>query len=187
MGSSWVSLGEVIPDDQRSVWHGKTYGFWAKDGPLIDWYAAMGEVITANAAAPDWLKELGAHWLTLNELSGAGYVPDQLKESIVDEQRRLAVIEAASDVMQRALDSGGDYYRAFPSTMPKCTCGKCPTPSLTLGQKIGFLEVGSNFARLLCGFTKHGQASSGTFGISPDAKSYARVLKAGGDPTFWRK
>lgn len=103
MGSSFVSLEEAVPADKQNIWLGDTYGFWAADGPLIDWYVALAETIAADETALAWLRELGEYWFQLDGNSGAGYVPDRLKDFATDSARKAVLIEISTRTMQRAL------------------------------------------------------------------------------------
>lgn len=164
MGSSFVGLGDQIPEDKQTEWIGESYGFWAKDTPLLIWLTAMGEVVDELQSAPVWLKSMRKDWN--DAFNGVGCVVTGFEENLREDERRKILLDVALKTLERLLVLGGDYRRAFPSTvgLDETFSGVRP---LQLSDKVGLIELGSNVARLLKGEIKTGERGPLAWGYGP--------------------
>lgn len=149
LGTSFLSMNEVIPEDRRQclVEH---YGVWAVETPLVAWFKSLAVVIAERAAIPDWLAELRDIWSAFDPSLGGGCVYDQSHAFVTTPGRRNLMLEVASATLQRLLDHAGDFHEAFPVTLPTCTCPDCRAP-LQLSDKVGIIEIGAVYTRLVAG------------------------------------
>jgi len=165
VGSSWVGLGQPIPEDEQTEWLGMTYGFWVKDRPLLIWLTALGELVDESPDVPDRLRSMRAEWIS--PYNGAGCVYTYFDEYVTDEERCSTLFPLVMSTLQRLLDVGGDYHLAFSATRKWSSDADSDQP-LRLGEKIGLIEVGANLARLLRGVIHAGEHARTRWGYAPD-------------------
>ena len=165
MGSSWVGQGKEIPEGKQAPWLGVTYGFWVKDGPLEIWLTALGQLIDEARDAPEWLKSLRAKW---NEgAQGAGCIYTGLEDHVRDDERSAVLRSYVVRAVERLLAHKGDYFEAFPATRQ---CEDIPPLSrapLQLSAKLGLIEIGAAFARLLSNDIRSGEHDPFAWGWGP--------------------
>lgn len=151
MGSSFLTMGEKIPDEElhrHSLYD--EYGFWAEETAMSGWFRCLALVIGERTEIPDWLGELRDKWAishlvgTINDVSG---------DYITTHERKAAILEISKVTLQRLLNFGGDFYAAFPATLPECECSICREP-LTLSVKAGTIEIGVCHTRLVGGMKR---------------------------------
>ncbi len=84
------------------------HGFWANDGLLSVWLAALADVVAADA--PPWLREAAEHW---REQAGVGFIGcvaaglDRLLASPQQAQTALSLAETASGYLASLTDAAG--------------------------------------------------------------------------------
>lgn len=165
MGTSYVSLGEEIPEDKQTEWVGVTYGFWAADAPLLIWLTAMGEIVDDLPNAEPWLQALRNDWR--DAFNGVGCVVTGFDGEPLDQTQREVLFKVVTATTERLLAFGGDYRLAFPSTEGMDLTVSGPRP-LELREKVGLIELGANLARLLKGTVKTGEHRPQAWGYAPD-------------------
>ena len=154
MGTSWVGVETPIPEDEQTVWLGVSYGFWADDWTLHIWQTMMGEVVDAEPDAPEWLRAIRHVWRESPD--GGGCVFIGFTDRLPDTEQREALLQLVLQALQRLLEFGGDYRRAFPST--KLLENESETaPAISLAQKVGLIEVSASIARVLTGAIGSGE------------------------------
>lgn len=168
MGSSYVDLGEKIPADRQTPWLGETYGFWVKDYPLLVWLSALGEIVDEQTEIPEWLKEMRERWK--DAYQAVGCVVTGFEDYLIDDDRRLLHYPLVIKTLERLLENGGDYERAFPSTKQLNDGFPGPQP-LGLSVKVGLIELGTNIGSLLLGYARGGEHTGRCFGYAPDMDS----------------
>lgn len=167
MASSWVGLGKEIPEDEQAPWLGVSYGFWVKDGPLDIWLTALGQTIDEAEDAPDWLRSLRTNWYDAHQ--GGGCVPTCLEDHVTDDQRAALLRRYVVRAIERLLAFGGDYFEAFSATRQCQDIAPLNRAPLRLNAKLGLIEVGAAFARLLSDDIRTGEHQSFAWGYGPDA------------------
>lgn len=151
MGSHFISIGEKIPEDQQTPWVGETYGFWVSPDPYVRWFTACGAMIDRTPSAPDWLRSVRAEWaMHLEAEAGSGVGGGGLEAARQYPDGRRVLFEIAVATLEKLLDAGGDLYKAFPEVQLKETDPQ-RSFSLRFSDKLGLLEVGANFLRLVLG------------------------------------
>ena len=165
MASTWVGLEKEIPEAEQSPWLGITYGIWVKDGPLEIWLAALGQTIDESEDAPAWLETLRAGWC--DGPQPAGCVHTGLAEHVVDDERAATLRRHVVHTIERLLDHRGDYFSAFSATRQCKDLAPHSRAPLQLTAKLGLIEVGAAFARLLSNDIRSGEHSSFAWGWGP--------------------
>ena len=167
MGSSYVSLNEAIPDHQQETVVGVEYGFWVRDGELVQFLCALREEIADTPETPDWLKSLSQKWSSVTEEKhGSGCELVFPHDMRFDDDAKAAVFSITRKVLEKVLTESGDYTTAYSSTKgPDNASASGTSPSLS--ERLMFLEIGMRLCDLTCGMIETGERGAG-IGRRPD-------------------
>lgn len=161
MGSSYVSLNEAIPDDQQETVVGVEYGFWVRDGELVQFLSAMREEIAHTPETPDWLKSLSQKWSSVTEdRHGSGCELVFPHDMRFNDHAKAAVFSIARRVLDKVLTANGDFTVAYPSTKGPNNASLSGT-SPGLSERLMFLEIGMRLCDLTCGMIETGERGAG--------------------------
>lgn len=165
VGSSFVSRGREIPEDKQFPWLGTEYGFWVKDGPMQIWLAALAQMIDETKDAPEWLKSLRNEWDHAAQPVGCIYTG--LEEHVQGGERASILRGYVIRTVERLLAHKGDYFEAFSNTLRCEDMSPLSLAPLQLTAKLGVIEIGSAFARLLSDEIRSGQHDPFAWGWGP--------------------
>ncbi|MCW3848123.1 hypothetical protein OF829_12805 [Sphingomonas sp. LB-2] len=129
------------------------------------WLAALGQMIDETEDAPQWLKTLRAEWN--DGAQGAGCVYTGLEEHVPNSERASVLRSFVIRTVERLLAHKGDYFEAFPDTLRCEDMSPLSLAPLQLTAKLGVIEIGNAFARLLSDEIRSGEHGSFAWGWGP--------------------